>query len=655
MRIGRGGKCAYFQFLLLLWGLWTPDLPAGTPIVVRDQFTQNVALAFEYLRDPSDSMTLTNAQSAQFQALTSLHPNFSYSTDTFWLRGTIRRESKEPVVFHIDYPLLDKIEVFAIADGRIIFQTEIGDQDQSSDQGAAGVFVLPTEPLQYDLYLRIKSTSTLHIPLEIHSLKAFGQREKEKAALTFGIAAVLFAMAAFHLFVFVQTGSRSYLYYVLFTSGLFLFEIVRSGEAQQVLWSEAFNNYLLPRLLFLIEASGMLFTLRFLGHTKRFLGLRKLMVKIPLVAALVFVGSHAFNYGVNIRAAAVLGVLVIVLMLTYAILLAFWAQDRTARFYLLAWSFYLAGAFIYVSTQFNVLPLNLFTQNAMALGAVAEVILLAVALGDRYQQLQIKNHEIEMHRTQLQVELRQELQSRVTLVSELAHRMNNPLNYVITGLNAGRAVWQKLFTETRALFEGAIEEDDTEGQTLKRNFMRQFEEMERWLYIIEQGAQKSSASITEIRSLSGVDGYDLQKIDLSKLWEKVWERFATDVGVDRCSLICVTEPLQEHCYLLGNRFALIVAFDGLLKEWSRQNPQGMELSFFWREEGGLPRLTLQVHAPLSQHADSLQPETLKHLQFIVKPYGIELVVLDAGRLEVVNRHAEPLPGKSLASGQAKAA
>jgi two-component system, NtrC family, sensor kinase len=71
--------------------------------------------------------------------------------------------------------------------------------------------------------------------------------------------------------------------------------------------------------------------------------------------------------------------------------------NRSARFYLVAWTFFISGLIIFVLRMLGILPYNFFTENAIQIGSATEAVLLSIALADRINVLkkEKKNHKLK--------------------------------------------------------------------------------------------------------------------------------------------------------------------------------------------------------------------------------------------------------------------
>jgi len=63
-------------------------------------------------------------------------------------------------------------------------------------------------------------------------------------------------------------------------------------------------------------------------------------------------------------------------------------RERVAKWYLLAWSFFIFGSLISLTRQLGILPTTFVTNYAQQIGSVIEFILLSFALADRIKTLQ---------------------------------------------------------------------------------------------------------------------------------------------------------------------------------------------------------------------------------------------------------------------------
>ena len=69
---------------------------------------------------------------------------------------------------------------------------------------------------------------------------------------------------------------------------------------------------------------------------------------------------------------------------------------KPAKFFLIAWSVFLIGIFIYVLKDLELLPFNNFTRYTMPIGSAIETILLSFALADRINILKKEKEQSQL-------------------------------------------------------------------------------------------------------------------------------------------------------------------------------------------------------------------------------------------------------------------
>jgi diguanylate cyclase (GGDEF)-like protein len=163
---------------------------------------------------------------------------------------------------------------------------------------------------------------------------------------------------------------------------------VFNGIAYQYAWPQSpllgsalQSAFLMSALLFLVLFSRSL--LRVPLHSPRLDWANRLLLAL-IGALLVLAPFHDYAVLVRPISLAVLWAMAMVLAMGFT---AWRAGEPTARYYLFAWSAFVAGVVAYMLKSFGLLPHGFLTQYGFQIGTVFEFILLSVALGIRVQQL----------------------------------------------------------------------------------------------------------------------------------------------------------------------------------------------------------------------------------------------------------------------------
>ncbi len=321
--------------------------------------------------------------------------NLGLSSDHWWFRLPVRNERAKPVqrLLEIGYPSLDQVDVYAVEDGEVVSSYQMGDHQAFSERPVSHrFFVAPLEwpaKTTRSVYIHAHSTGPLQVPLELWTYDDFfthSQLQQTLAALFFG---AMLIMGLYNFFIFLGIRERAHGFYVLHLLALVLFVASVTGYGFQYLWPQAvaWNERSIGVFLTLTVVFAMFFTRDFLHlgtrHYTRVIqlslyglyGLLTLMVLATLLApyTLMLITVVA---GANIACVA-----------AFIAGLYTWSRgDQSARFYLLAWGALLAGGVVLGASRFSILPQNLFTKNAVQIGATLLVSLLSLAMAERINE-----------------------------------------------------------------------------------------------------------------------------------------------------------------------------------------------------------------------------------------------------------------------------
>ncbi len=241
-------------------------------------------------------------------------------------------------------------------------------------------------------------------------------------------------------------------------------------------------------------------------------------------------------------------------------------------------------------------------------------------------QAQQQAIESEAKHAALQSYLKQELEARILMVSELAHRMNNPLNYISTSLHALHMELQKLSKDIRFLFKEVFE-DAEEVRGIGAEFINRIESMDHYVEIIEKGVEKSSLSVSEIRNLSGVDGHNVDKVQLDQAIDTALQRLFENVGEVWRQKLVIDQSLSSEAYIYSNRFAVVIVLEILFRKWTQVMPDGYSLTLLWNNDRpDRPSLTIATSPPhIGQWQEATQ-QVLPQINHILSGFHLGITL-----------------------------
>jgi len=429
------------------------------------QETYQPGRQLELLWDHDRKLTIADIQAgkydAQFMESDKDSPGFGFTDSVLWARFSIKNTMQRPVEYYLEtkYPLLDRLELYIpAADGT--FQVTItGDRfpfQTRAIQYRNSIFPLSLAPLeQKTIYLRCETTSSLNLPLTLHSpanLIAEISREQTLLGIYYGI---LLVMMIYNLFIYLGLKDNTYLYYVLFVFTYMLFQLSLNGMAFQYFWPESiwWANNCTPFFIFLAYIFGTQFTRKILNTPKNAPRMDGILLACLFFSVIGGILTLFLGYHLSIRLATLMSLTVIALMA--AGFICMFNGYRPARYYAIAWSVSLLGITVYALKTFGILPHNFITHWGIQIGSAWEVILLSMGLADRFH---LMKQEKEQLQTQHALELGQahqtleksflELELFKNSLEKLVEKRTEDLNQI--NKNLAREVLDRQRAEQRA-------------------------------------------------------------------------------------------------------------------------------------------------------------------------------------------------------------
>ena len=540
----------------------------GTPVVIRGE---SIAI----LEDPSGQLTLNEvlAKQNKFVRFTGEVPNLQYSNAAFWLRINLLNGTQDSLLaLEASNTQLDTLDVHILGlNGTKSYR--FGDVYPFSKRLFDHQhFIVPFEAKlgeNLTIFLRVRGLEQMSIPLLVGPRKQILTNNYKTdlfAGLYFGIMLVMFF---YNLFLYISIRDKAYLFYIVYIAGI--------AMAQASLQGYTFK-YLLPNNPYLNHLSVVLFsTLTGIGaiqFARIFLQIKNQLPRIDyglrffeglyILAPLVFLlGWRQLSYNLLDFAALILSFYA----LYFSIRLSLKGQ-RTAKFFLFAWSFFMIGMFVFVARNFGWLPYNFFTKNVLLMGSGLEAILLSVALADRInilkrekeisqaealrislenerlvreqnlvleakvqertEALQKANAELglaidNLKNTQTQLVNAEKMASLGQLTAGIAHEINNPINFVtsnIIPLRRDLADLMELLSQYELLHKvpGNHEQELLDIKKLQRELDYEFlkEEIGILLNGMEEGAKRTAEIVKGLRIFSRLDESDLKKVNINE-------------------------------------------------------------------------------------------------------------------------------------------
>lgn len=349
----------------------------------------------EYLVDASNRLDIHNllTSSQAWQKSQVDIPNFGFTPSPHWfhinLKNTGNKDSRR--LLNIAYPLLDYINFYIVENGVIKRHIQNGDHLPFSERLVKHrqfIFPVVLKPQQdTHLYIRIETSSSMQLPLELWDQQAFFERDQINLfgqGLFFGMLAI---MGLYNLFMWIGTRDKSYAFYVLYVFGIGLFQLSFHGLAYQLLWPESplINDRALGVLIPFFIVFAILFISAFFDLKKRLPFTYQLVLFFCLINILLIIAAGFMDYGTVIRLETAISVVTAFCALGIGLIM--WARRHpSALIFNVAWTIFISGGLVIALNKMGLVPRNFLTENSLQLGAAIEIFVLSLALTERWNR-----------------------------------------------------------------------------------------------------------------------------------------------------------------------------------------------------------------------------------------------------------------------------
>jgi hypothetical protein len=394
IRLSRFGKTVLYG-LILLFSFYQIQAQEQKIQITGSQQSVMLAENVDFLEDPTNQLTAEQVlQSGNFKRSTDQIPVFKNRVQNAWFRLDVSNQSASSSLFlDITYSNLSEVTFYRIDSGKAIQLGKDGNAvETDSIQRKTTHFIFDLQlPVgaQGKYLLHINSRHPIIVPAYVHTYEGLNESLNVQTLVVGIYMGVMLVMLLYNLFIFSATRDRNYLLYIFYIFFLTLAQSTLAGYGFRFLWPDNFwiNRYAVVITSSLSAISGLLFTMQFLQtsvNTIRFHRIMQALIAIYIVGMLLCIFSndlsisyHILNYN---------GGAVVLIVLSTSIYLVTKGY-RPAKFYILAWAFFLISFLILILRNLAFLPYNDFTTYIIYVGSSFEVALLAIALADKINNL----------------------------------------------------------------------------------------------------------------------------------------------------------------------------------------------------------------------------------------------------------------------------
>jgi signal transduction histidine kinase len=566
-------KVVLIFFLLLLQGFKS----VAEPILSfsGNGITKSIGKYVSILEDSTGKMTLPDVvNSNRFKQSTSDVPNLGVSPHTFWVKFQVQNNSdNDKLLLEFDQPTIDEAILYSIeADGSITKQAE-GEFKKYSERlynNQNHVFALNIEQgNSKTFYLSVKSGEQMVLPMFVGDTKSVFESLMNKDVIYGLFFGIILVMLFYNLFIYFTTKDKGYLYYVLYILALALSQASLSGYAFRFLWPG--STWMAQNSVYLFPSLGGLAAMVFV---KEFLQTRILAPKLTkglniLIGIFVFAIVAVFA-GLKMLSFSVMQLNTIVgsLYVLYLSFVVLKKGNKSALFFIVAWTILLLGATVFVLKDFGVFAYNNFTSSILAIGSAIEVVLLSFALADkinilrkereaaqaqtmqaveenarivreqnvvleakvteRTQELRASNDELnktlkDLKEAEMQLVESEKMASLGQLTAGIAHEINNPINFVTSNVKPLKRDVEMVIEmlnqiEGISLSDGTLDDKKQQIEDLKQEYDYDYlkTEIDYLINGINEGSSRTAEIVKGLRIFSRLDEDDLKRADINE-------------------------------------------------------------------------------------------------------------------------------------------
>lgn len=403
---------------------------------------------FAVLEDPSLQLTLDEvqrpAQAGRFSTtlLSVDGGSLGYTRSAYWLRLALHNSSDRAIeqIIELAYARISDLQFHQpTAEGGYRTTATGSVTPWATRAYPSRHFVFPvTLPPHSDqvFYFRLQSNSPLIVPAQLWAPEAFHAYERNDYVAQAWYFGMSMAMVLFNLLLFIALRDTIYFLYVFFVTSCALTFADQNGLAKEFLWPDSptwldFSTdigYSISLLALLLFMRKMLDTRVAVPKTDRLI---KLLAGLYLLSPLAF----ALSYKNFVAPAAVTYFLTVPVIFGVGLYCARQGQ-RSAIYFLAAFSMLLVAGAITSLRGWGLLPSNTLTVNALQFGSALEMLLLAFALADRFNEIRREKAKAQHEALQAQQQLVENLQSSERLLEVSVEQRTAELMASNTALEA---------------------------------------------------------------------------------------------------------------------------------------------------------------------------------------------------------------------------
>jgi serine phosphatase RsbU (regulator of sigma subunit) len=343
--------------------------------------------------------------------------NLGYTNSSIWLKIKIQNSRlQDKWYLLIGTPLQDTLELYAQNAQGVWEMRRQGTHFPFYERQVKhriNTFILPFHSEKaHTFYIRASGKSPLVLPIHIRD-EAFFYKERASEHIGYGLYfGILLAMMIYNMFLLYVLRDRNYLYYAFCIVSVLLVVFVVTGYSFEYFWGNQGWGAIhqVRTAMGWVVASTGLFSISFL-RTKEYTP--KLHYILVGMTAWGFIFPIVVFFYDKVLSLGNLSITIHSLLLLIAGIISWARGNLPARFYVIAWFFYILGGIGYTLRNAGIVPFVFWTNYGVEIGSAIETLLLAFALSDRYRLIRQEKDTAQRETILLQSKANEQLEAKV--------------------------------------------------------------------------------------------------------------------------------------------------------------------------------------------------------------------------------------------------
>ena len=465
-------------------------------------YTPEIEFLEDINRDINVKEAMELAQNDKFGAVAA-NFNLGFKDSRIWVHFPLIVKSLETlphfkILLEFNYPAIDRLVIYrSSGESKPVLIAKLGDHIEFSQRGIASSSLLVADTVKtnknYDYWLLLDTTSSVQLHPSIWSYEHYIEKDKHSNLAYGAFFGILLVMAIYNIFLGITVRDTTYLLYSSYIVSFALFQASLSGHAYQYLWPTypELNKFAIPVFIILATGFGLSFTRAFLQTNINSPKMDKALRLLSIICYSMVILFLFIEHRISVILCIIFGLLTVITILIAV--LSFWNKGLYyTRLYFIAWVTLLAGVITIGLTTASILPSNIYTQSAIQVGSLIEVVLLSFALAYRINITKEEKKQIQIESKNILSKKNKELESALRLITKsnklkdvflatLSHELRTPMNGIEGSLQIIEEELtdpdKKLLPHVRAasssahhmtnLVEGLLDYSELQSDTLK--------------------------------------------------------------------------------------------------------------------------------------------------------------------------------------------